>query len=110
VRAATSAQVDAAALNEAVAHSLASAAPSDPVQAFLDNLHTRVTQIETTLGMTAPIVAEGLTLAGSVVPGIAPYVNGAESLLTWAAELTEAIHKAFSGKINLPPLPSAEGS
>jgi hypothetical protein len=65
---------------------------------MLDNLHSRLTQVEATLGMLTPEVEQGLTLIGAILPGASPVINAVKELLA-------TLNAHWQGKLALPTVP-----
>ena len=92
-------------ITDAVLASQAASAPSDPVQQFLVSLHARVAQIESVLGLVAPVVNEVAGVVGAFVPGAAPVLSRLGEIECAVGGIIASLGSHFGGKIAMPAAP-----
>lgn len=110
VRAATEQGADPEALTAAVAANHALAAPASEVEQILAGFARRLDNIESTVGMVAPVVATAINeltpVVAAVVPEAGPVLSRLPAIEATLGGIWAAITGHFGGKLEgMPPAP-----
>ena len=85
----------------------AAPAPADPVQAALAEFSQRLATVEAALGILSPVISEGLTVAGALVPGASPVIGKIAEIGGVLTDLISTLNTHYQGKVSLPAPPAS---